>query len=158
MKRVVFTIAVLVSLFGFAVEHPWHKEVTYTEDGANAIQTEWKYVPAGWRPRVKPGGHLKGNFYPYSKFLDKWVVVETNAVIHPISVKSRSKFQDKIDEMEPGYKKKKALEKAAVKLGKNIEKVRKDFDKYISKAATDEEREFWQSLLDTLPVPNNEGK
>ena len=57
MKRVVFTIAVLVSLLGFAVEHPWHKEVTYTEDGANAIQTEWKYVPAGWRPRVKPGGH-----------------------------------------------------------------------------------------------------
>ena len=134
MKRVVFTIAVLVSLLGFAVEHPWHKEVTYTEDGANAIQNEWKYVPAGWRPRVKPGGHWKGNFYPYSK------------------------FQDKIDEMEPGYKKQKKLEQATRKFGKNLEKERKNFKKYRDKAATKDEREFWQSLLDTLPVPNNEGK
>ena len=158
MKRVVFTIAVLVSLLGFAVEHPWHKEVTYTEDGANAIQTEWKYVPAGWRPRVKPGGHWKGNFYPYSKFLDKWVVVETNAVIHPISVKSRSKFQDKIDEMEPGYQKQKKLEQAARKFGKNLEKKRKNFEKYRDKAATEDERAFWQSLLDSIPVPNETAK
>lgn len=154
MKRAVLAIAVLVCLFGFSVEHPWHKEITYTEDGANAIKTEWKYVPAGWRPRVKPGGHWEGDFYPHSKFLDKWVVVETNAVIHPISFKSRSKFQDKIDEMEPGYKRQKRIEKAAQKWSKNINKVRKDFEKYIKKSATDEEREFWQSLLDIIPVPN----
>ena len=131
MKRVVFTIAVLVSLLGFAVEHPWHKEVTYTEDGANAIQTEWKYVPAGWRPRVKPGGHWKGNFYSYSK------------------------FQDKIDEMAPGYQKQKKLEQAARKFGKNLEKERKNFEKYRYKAATEDERAFWQSLLDSIRVPNN---
>ena len=107
---------------------------------------------------MKPGGHWKGNFYPYSRFLDKWVVVETNAVIHPISVKSRSKFQDKIDEMEPGYKKQKALEKAAVKFGKNIEKKRKNFEKYRDKAGTQEERDFWQTLLDSLPVPNETAK
>lgn len=155
MKRVLFALSVLIGSLGFAVEHPWHKEVVYTDDGANAIQTEWKYVPAGWRPRVKPGGHWKGNFYPYSKFLDKWVVVETNAVIHPISVKSHSKFQDKIDEMEPGYKKQKRIEKAAQKWSKNIDKVRKNFEKYIKKTASDEEREFWQALLDSLQVPNN---
>lgn len=82
--------------------------------------------------------------------------IRDDAIIHPISVKSHSKFQDKIDEMEPGYKKQKRIEKAAQKWSKNIDKVRKDFEKYIKKAASDEEREFWQALLDSLPVPNDD--
>lgn len=48
----------------------------------------------------------------------------------------------------------KEMQKAARKFGKNIEKVRKDFKKYRDKAATDDERAFWQSLLEIIPVPN----
>ena len=46
------------------------------------------------------------------------------------------------------------MQKAARKFGKNIEKVRKDFEKYRDKAASEDERAFWQSLLDIIPVPN----
>ena len=48
----------------------------------------------------------------------------------------------------------KDMQKAARKFGKNIEKVRKDFEKYRDKAASEDERAFWQSLLDIIPVPN----
>ena len=48
----------------------------------------------------------------------------------------------------------KDMQKAARKFGKNIEKVRKDFEKYRDKAATEDERAFWESLLDIIPVPN----
>lgn len=48
----------------------------------------------------------------------------------------------------------KEMQKAARKFGKNVEKVRKDFAKYRDKAATDDERAFWQSLLEIIPVPN----
>ena len=48
----------------------------------------------------------------------------------------------------------KDMQKAARKFGKNIEKVRKDFEKYRDKASTEDERAFWQSLLDIIPVPN----
>ena len=44
------------------------------------------------------------------------------------------------------------MQKAARKFGKNVAKVRKDFTKYRNKAATEEERAFWQSLLDIIPV------
>lgn len=60
----------------------------------------------------------------------------------------------KLDEMEPVYKRQKAIEKAAIKFGKNLSKERKNFEKYRDKAATQEERDFWQALLDSLPVPN----
>lgn len=60
----------------------------------------------------------------------------------------------KLDEMEPGYKRQKAIEKAAVKFGKNLNKLRKDLEKYRDKAATEDEREVWQTLLDSLSVPN----
>ena len=46
------------------------------------------------------------------------------------------------------------MQKAARKFGKNIKKVRKDFEKYRDKSATDDERAFWQSLLDIVPVSN----
>ena len=46
------------------------------------------------------------------------------------------------------------MQKAARKFGKNVEKVRKDFEKYRDKAATDDERAFWKSLLEIIPVPN----
>ena len=57
--------------------------------------------------------------------------------------------------MEPGYQKQKKLEQAARKFRKNLEKERKNFEKYRDKAATEDERAFWQSLLDIIPVPNN---
>ena len=52
----------------------------------------------------------------------------------------------------------KDMQKAARKFGKNIEKVRKDFEKYRDKAATEDERAFWQSILDIIPVPNEDAK
>lgn len=62
----------------------------------------------------------------------------------------------KLDEMEPGYKRQKAIEKSEIKFGKNLSKVRKDLEKHRDKAGTEEERDFWQALLDSLPVPNTE--
>ena len=52
----------------------------------------------------------------------------------------------------------KKLEQAARKFGKNLEKARKNFEKYRYKAATEDERAFWQSLLDVVPVPNETAK
>lgn len=160
MKNVLCATALLLGLIetgAAGISHPWHKEKAYINDGAKVVETNWKYVAKGWRPRMKPGHEPEGRFEPYSDYLDKWIVVHTNDVIQIASKPSRSKFQDKIDEMEPGYKRQKRIEKAAKKWSKNIDKVRKDFEKYVSKAATDEEREFWQSLLDIIPVTNNEG-
>lgn len=48
------------------------------------------------------------------------------------------------------------IEKSAVKFGKNLSKVRKNLEKYRNKAGTQEERDFWQALLDSLPVQNTE--
>lgn len=58
------------------------------------------------------------------------------------------------DQAKAEAKSLKDMQKAARKFGKNIEKVRKDFEKYRAKAATEDERDFWQSLLDIVPVPN----
>ena len=66
-----------------------------------------------------------------------------------------SSFQDKLNAARAESKALKDMQKAARKFGKNIEKVRKDFEKYLDKAATEEERSFWQSLLDIVPVHND---
>lgn len=66
-----------------------------------------------------------------------------------------SSFQDKLNAARAESKALKDMQKAARKFGKNIEKVRKDFKKYRYKASTDDERMFWQSLLDIIPVPND---
>ena len=158
MKKALLTIALIVGFVGIGeaeVSHPWHKEKVYIDGGAKVVETDWKYVTKGWRPRMRPGHEPEGRFEPYSKYLDKWIIVHTNDVIKINSKPSRSKFQDKIDEMEPGYQKQKKLEQAARKFGKNLEKERKNFKKYRDKAATEDERAFWQSLLDIIPVPNN---
>lgn len=63
-------------------------------------------------------------------------------------------FQDKLNAARQEAKSLKDMQKAARKFGKNIEKVRKDFEKYRGKAASEDERAFWQSLLDIIPVPN----
>lgn len=147
-----------VTVHAAEVSHPWHKEKTYIDDGAKVVETDWKYVAKGWRPHMKPGHEPEGRFEPYSAFLDKWIIVHTNDVIRIDSKPSKSKFKDKIDEMEPGYQKQKKLDQAAKKFGKNLAKERKNFEKYRDKAGTQEERDFWQTLLDTLPVPNTEGK
>ena len=158
MKKALLTITliiVFVEIGEAKVSHPWHKEKVYIDDGAKVVETDWKYVAKGWRPHMRPGHEPEGRFEPYSKYLDKWIIVHTNDVIKINSKPSRSKFQDKIDEMEPGYQKQKKLEQAARKFGKNLEKKRKNFEKYRDKAATEDERAFWQSLLDIIPVPNN---
>ena len=157
MNKIVITVLTCCcTLAAFAATHPWHYSKRVLEDGTAYELTQWKLVDKGWRPRVRPGGHRDGDFYPFNEHFDKWVVLSTNAVTRPVSVVASSKFKNKIDELEPGYKKQKALKKAAIKFGKNIEKVRKDFEKYRNKAPTQEERDFWQTLLDVLPVPNNE--
>ena len=61
-------------------------------------------------------------------------------------------FQDKLNAARNEAKALKDMQKAARKFGKNVEKVRKDFEKYRDKSATDDERAFWQSLLDIIPV------
>ena len=158
MKKALLTIALIIGFVGIGeaeVSHPWHKEKVYIDGGAKVVETDWKYVSKGWRPRMRPGHEPEGRFEPYSKYLDKWIIVHTNDVIKINSKPSRSKFQDKIDEIEPGYQKQKKQEQAVKKFGKNVEKVRKDFEKYRDKAGTQEERDFWQSLLDIIPVPNN---
>ena len=146
----------LMTACGAPVKHLWHYQSDLIDEGNSRVLTQWKLVDKGWRPRVKPGKRWIGDFEPYDEDFDKWVIVSTNEVVRPITVVAHSKFKNKIDEMEPGYKKQKALEKASIKLGKNIEKVRKDFEKYRNKAGTQDEREFWQTLLDNLPVPNEE--
>ena len=158
MKKALLTIALIVGFVGIGeaeVSHPWHKEKVYIDGGAKVVETDWKYVTKGWRPRMRPGHEPEGRFEPYSKYLDKWIIVHTNDVIKINSKPSRSKFQDKIDEMKPSYQKQKKLEQAAKKFGKNLDKTRKYFEKYRDKAAPDDERDFWQSLLDIIPVPNN---
>ena len=46
------------------------------------------------------------------------------------------------------------IEKAAIEFGKNLDKLRKDLEKHRDKAATQDEREMWQKLPDSLSVPN----
>ena len=63
-------------------------------------------------------------------------------------------FQHKLNAARNEAKALKDMQKAARKFGKNVEKVRKYFEKYRDKAATDDERAFWKSLLEIIPVPN----
>lgn len=63
-------------------------------------------------------------------------------------------LQTKLNAARAESKALKDMQKAARKFGKKIEKYRKNFEKDRDKAATDEERAFWQSLLDIIPVPN----
>ena len=67
-------------------------------------------------------------------------------------------FQDKLNAARNEAKALKDMQKAARKFGKNLNKTRKDFKKYRDKAATEDERAFWQSLLDIIPVPNETAK
>ena len=63
-------------------------------------------------------------------------------------------FQHKLNAARNEAKALKDMQKAARKFGKKVEKVRKDFEKYRDKAATDDERAFWKSLLEIILVPN----
>lgn len=67
-------------------------------------------------------------------------------------------LQNKLNTARAEAKALKDMQKAARKFGKNIEKFRKYFGKYRDKAATEDERAFWQSLLDIIPVPNETAK
>ena len=64
-------------------------------------------------------------------------------------------LQHKLNAARNEAKAMKDMQKAARKFGKNVEKVRKDFAKYRDKAATEDERAFWQSLLDIVQVSND---
>ena len=61
-------------------------------------------------------------------------------------------LQNKLNAARNEAKALKDMQKAARKLGKKIEKYRKNFEKDRDKSATDDERAFWQSLLDIIPV------
>ena len=63
-------------------------------------------------------------------------------------------LQTKLNAARAESKALKDMQKAARKFGKKVEMVRKVFAKYRDKAATDDDRAFWQSLLDIVPVPN----
>ena len=63
-------------------------------------------------------------------------------------------LQHKLNAARAESKALKDMQKAARKFGKKVEMVSKVFAKYRDKAATDEERAFWQSLLDIIPVPD----
>ena len=92
---------------------------------------------------------------------DNFQLKETNTVLVATNGILRvecARWKDYAAELEPDAKKQKDLEKAAKKFGKNLDKERKNFEKYRDKAGTQEERDFWQTLLDVLPVPNTEGK
>lgn len=156
MRNIILAFAVIAStVIGAApVFHPWHYQNEIIENGLSNVVTQWKFVEKDWRPRVKTGKKWKGDFVPYDEHFDKWVIITTNKITRPISVKARNKFRDKLDEMEPGYKRQKAIEKAAIKFGKNLKKLRKNLEKYRDKAAIENEREVWQTLLDSLPVSN----
>ena len=64
-------------------------------------------------------------------------------------------LQHKLNAARAESKALKDMQKAARKFGKKVEMVRKVFAKYRDKAATDDERAFWQSLLDVIPVTND---
>ena len=158
-------IAISAALGAFGVNHPWHYQTDIINEGMQRVTTQWRIVDKGWRPRMKPGKKWDGEFLPYDETHDKWVLVSTNDIVRPMSVKSRSVYRDTVTNLEhtvsilePDAKKQKDLEKAAKKFGKNLDKERKNFEKYRDKAGTEEEKNFWQALLDVLPVPNAEGK
>ena len=62
--------------------------------------------------------------------------------------------QNELNRLRNEAKALKDMQKAARKFGKKVEMVRKVFAKYRDKAATDDERAFWQSLLDIIQVPD----
>lgn len=65
-------------------------------------------------------------------------------------------LQHKLNAARAESKALKDMQKAARKFGKNIEKVRKDFEKYRDKSATEDEASFWQSLLGIIPAPEED--
>ena len=69
---------------------------------------------------------------------------------------SGASFQDKLNAARTYEKKVKAIQKAALKDGKNLGKLRKDLVKYRDKAETVDFRDLCQGLLDILPVPNDD--
>lgn len=149
-----FTFTFILNLSAFAVDHPWHYSKAVLDGGKAYELTQWKLVDKGWRPRVAPGGHWQGDFVPFNEHFEKWVILSTNAVVRPASVPARSVYLDTVNALKTEAKALKDMQKAARKFRKNVEKVRKDFTKYRDKSATEDERAFWQSLLDIIPVPN----
>lgn len=104
----------------------------------------------------KQAAKYHNRFEVLSKTVRKWGP-STNLLARA----ARQSMQSRLDETraerdlaKADAKVLKDMQKAARKLGKNLEKERKNFEKYLDKAATEDERAFWQTLLDTLPVPN----
>ena len=92
MKKALLTIALIIGFVGIGeadVRHPWHKEKVYIDKGAKVVETDWKYVAKGWRPRMKPGHEPEGRFEPYSDYLDKWIIFQTNDVLQIASKPSK---------------------------------------------------------------------
>ena len=97
-------------------------------------------------------------FEVLNKTVKKWGP-STNLLARAARQSMQSRLDETRAERDQAKAESKALkdmQKAARKFGKNVEKVRKDFEKSRDKAATEDEAAFWQSLLDIIPVPNDE--
>ena len=98
-KKAIASVFVLVSLLAsaaLAVSHPWHYQKDIIDHGSAYVLTQWKFVDKGWRPKVRPGRKWHGDFYPYDDHFDKWVIVETNAAVRPMSVPAHSVYRDNL--------------------------------------------------------------
>lgn len=154
MNKITTSSAVILCLSLSCLAGPWHRSKRVISGGTEIENTRWQLVDKGWRPEVIPGGKWEGEFVPYSDKFDKWVVVSTNALSRPYSVPSRSRYLDTVNELKAYEKRVKDIEKAARKDGKNLDKLRKELEKFRDKAKTEGFRELCQGLLDLLPVPN----
>ena len=123
-------------------------------NGLNKVKPATKSIPAditdptikAIREQVKK---THNRFEFLKRTINKWGP-STNLTARA----ARASFQDKLNAARNEAKALKDMQKAARKLGKKIEKYRKNFEKDRDKAATDDERAFWQSLLDIVHLPN----
>ena len=159
------TLAVVPS--ALAVSHPWHYQKDLIDKGSAYVLTQWKLDDKGWRPRVRPGGHWAGDFYPFNEHFDKWVIVSTNAAVRPMSVPAHSIYRDNLTNLtaqvgtlaatnavlapaaQKAWKVEHAREKAAKKDKQNLDKLIKSAEKSREKSS-EAMRDVYDSVLELL--------
>lgn len=132
-------------------------------NGLNKTKPAQKSIPADLvdptiRAIQKQAAKYRNRFEVLSKTIRKWGP-STNLFARAARQSMQSRLNEtraERDLAKADAKVLKYVQKAARKFGKNLEKVRKDFEKYRDKAATEDEASFWQSLLGIIPVPNDE--
>lgn len=86
-----------------------------------------------------------------------FVLEETNKVVKAECAQlaqSNSVLEVELEYSKEYEKQVKNIQKAAKKDGKNLEKLRKDLEKYRDKAGTEDFKNLCQMLLNLLPTPN----